>query len=215
MNAKPFSSRVDAVSYIEELLGPDGSRDLAEAILKTDRVGPWKNCAGVIRAMDEKTWAEVIREGEAMLCAIKIPAPKAEDTKRDVPDGDHAKASAKATLASILEMVAKLKAAEEADDDDAREEAETAIHEDPLSVLVRDGWREPGAKSNGPEEFEILLSTGGPATRLVGSLNAHNEPDGVELQYQDWGTPWTEYAPTTEEEREALMSYAQCFYFGE
>ena len=47
----------------------------------------------------------------------------------------HWRSQADAQLASIREMVAALTAAEESEDDDAREEAESAIHEDALSVL--------------------------------------------------------------------------------
>lgn len=33
-------------------------------------------------------------------------------------------------------------------------------------------------------------------------------------QYQDWGTPWTEYFPTSEE-LEKVLVYCQLHYFGE
>lgn len=70
--------------------------------------------------------------------------------------------------------------------DERSEDAEQMIHEDPLSVLVRDGWREPGGHTDeGPEEYEILLSTGGPATRIrrrAGRLRAKDRaPRGARL----------------------------------
>jgi len=121
---------------------------------------------------------------------------------------------AQAQLASIREMVAALKAAEEANDDEAREKAETAIHEDPCSVQVRSAWHCPSEDVNtGDGEFVILLCTGGPACRLFGDLDT-SEPYTVELQYQDWFTPWESY-PLDSDEEEDVLAYCQQFYFGE
>ena len=87
------------------------------------------------------------------------------------------------------------------------------IQEGPLSVEVRSGWYLPGGDST-PEEFNILLSTGGPALRLVGGLDEHGTPTRAYLQYQDWGTPWTDYY-AGEGSDAVLLAYAQQFYFGE
>lgn len=100
------------------------------------------------------------------------------------------------------------------------EEAQQHIHEDPLSVQVRSGWYDIGALDTDtePVEYEILLCTGGPAVRIRGSLGLHGEPVSARLQYQDWGTPWTEYIlPYSNRlDRYApLLTYAQQFYFGE
>jgi hypothetical protein len=95
----------------------------------------------------------------------------------------------------------------EFDEEAAREEIQTS----PLSFQVREGWHSPG-EAGELEEFEILLSTGGPALRIIGELDAHKQPDRARLQYQDWGTPWTEYF---EVERATLLAYCQQFYFGE
>lgn len=99
------------------------------------------------------------------------------------------------------------------DDDATREAAEQQIQEGPLSVTVRDGWRSPGGDNTpeGPHEYEILLSTGGPALRIYGRIGDHNEPESAELQAQDWGTPWT-CVPDCDEA--ILLAYAQQFYFG-
>lgn len=101
---------------------------------------------------------------------------------------------------------------------DENEDARRELEEGPLSVMVRDGWRSPGGEV-GPnpepaEEFEILLSTGGPALRIWGTLS-HGEPDECELQMQDWGTPWTKWTPEPydPEYRNTLRAYASCFYF--
>lgn len=86
------------------------------------------------------------------------------------------------------------------------------IEESPLSVQVRSGWYNPGAEPNKPEEFEILLSTGGPALRIIGDLDDYGQPKRPCLEYQDWGTPWTEYFDV---ERETLANWCAVFYFGD
>ena len=94
----------------------------------------------------------------------------------------------------------------------ANDEARETIEQSVLSVMVRDGWRQPGAsQEDGPEEYEILLSTGGPALRIVGQLDQHNQPSSAELQHQDWGTPWTRF-PAPEA---TLLAFASVFWFGE
>lgn len=92
-----------------------------------------------------------------------------------------------------------------------RDDAERRIHEGPLSVEVRSDWHVPGDSAH-PAEFRILLSTGGPATRIIGELNEYGEPTSAKLQVQNWFTPWTEYRGADEE---VLLTYCRCFYFGE
>lgn len=94
----------------------------------------------------------------------------------------------------------------ESEDDVQRE-----IDEGPLSIQVRDGWRSPGAPSDGAEEFEILLSTGGPALRIFGELSG-GYAQSAELQAQDWFKPWTA-VPDVDDD--VVLRYAQCFYLGE
>lgn len=137
---------------------------------------------------------------------------------------NHAEENAKAWLENILEMVSALKAFEDDDRDDetpvtidgdvmnSRDDVEERIQESPLSVQIRGGWHSVGEQAE-DEEFEILLSTGGPALRIVGDLGQY-KPERPRLQYQDWGTPWTEYI-VTGEDREALETFCQQFYFGE
>ena len=128
---------------------------------------------------------------------------------------DNAKAQAAAQLASIGEMVARLNREQEAGNDDAYIEAQEDIQNDALSVEVRSGWTPCGDVPFRAEEFMILLCTGGPAVRIVGTLDEHNQPDEARLEHQDWFTPWTPYACTTEAESDALLTYCQQFYFGE
>jgi hypothetical protein len=123
---------------------------------------------------------------------------------------EHAKSNASGWLASIEEMISDLEA-DNPSRSETRDEIEQRIHESVLSVMVRDGWRVPGtASDDGAEEYEILLTTGGPALRIWGKLSQYDDPETAELQMQDWGTPWTRY-PAAEA---TLLKFAQCFYFG-
>jgi len=98
-----------------------------------------------------------------------------------------------------------------AGDCESQEDARQRIQEDPLSVQVRSGWHNVGETSE-PEEFEILLCTGGPAVRIMGELDEYNQPSRAYIQYQDWGTPWTDYFE--EGVTATCLEYAQQFYFG-
>ena len=89
----------------------------------------------------------------------------------------------------------------------SREEAEQQIQEDALSAQVRSGW-EDSAENFKAAEYCLLLTTGGPAVRIVGELE-DGEPTSATLEVQDWGTPWTEYM-----HGETLLTYARCFCFG-
>lgn len=89
----------------------------------------------------------------------------------------------------------------------------------PLSVTVRHGWKVPGSDSK-PEEFEILLGTGGPAVRIYGTLDNYHCPDNVQIQNQDWGTPWQRVPTkglkwTADEIHHCLRCFAVIFNFGE
>lgn len=87
------------------------------------------------------------------------------------------------------------------------------IMESPLSVQVRGGWHNPG-DDDSPEYFVILLTTGGPALRIIGELDDHCEPTSARLEYQDWGTPWTEHEINGTDVAN-LMQFCGCFYFGD
>lgn len=100
-----------------------------------------------------------------------------------------------------------------AGDCENQDAARDRIQEDPLSVLVRSGWYSPGDERDPepPEDFEILLCTGGPAVRIMGELDEASQPDRAWLEYQCWGVPWTRYFDT---DQEVLLRYATEFYFG-
>lgn len=125
---------------------------------------------------------------------------------------DHARAQAERYLESIKEIVTRFAIAT----DEEKDKIETEIHEMPLSVLVRDGWREVGDFVHGEKavEFEILLATGGGACRIIGDLDKYHEPDDVRLQYQDWGTPWTDLELSDEDER-TVTDFCHQFCFAE
>lgn len=107
------------------------------------------------------------------------------------------------------EELAEMEAA--AGDCSDRDEARQTIEEDALSVEVRSDWHTPGDDSE-PTDFQILLCTGGPAVRIMGELQ-QGEPSRAWLEYQDWGTPWTERL-NHDGDHDALLTYARCFYFG-
>jgi len=125
---------------------------------------------------------------------------------------------AQAQLDSIRSLLDAWDAAHAVDDDDAIEEAGQAIQEDALSVEVRSGWYAPGSEGTGeesgnPEEYTILLCTGGPAVRIIGDLSQYSEPESATLEHQDWGTSWAPLDITHREEQ-ALIEYATHYYFG-
>lgn len=95
--------------------------------------------------------------------------------------------------------------------DEVAEAIEEQMRESVLSVEVRSGWQSPGEHLE-EAEYQILLSTGGPALRLRGELDEHSQPYRVFMEHQDWGTPWT---LCFDVDREALMWFVGLFWFGE
>jgi hypothetical protein len=97
-----------------------------------------------------------------------------------------------------------------------RDDAERRIQEHPLSIEMRGAWYGYGtepADAGRPVEFKILLSTGGPATEILGELDEHGQPRRAYIQAQDWGTPWTDCPKAIDQD--TLLTYCRCFYFGE
>ena len=144
-----------------------------------------------------------------------VPKPK------PAPQPDHAKEQAIAQLESIHDMMQALTDAEKLHDEKDSvetlgdvEAAQQAIEEDPLSVEVRGDWYIPGTQQPSDAEYSILLCTGGPAVRVYGQLDEHNQPRTAVIEYQDWGTPWTELRGMESQDRDVLLAYAQRFYFG-
>lgn len=141
---------------------------------------------------------------------------------------NHAIDNARGHLESIRELVERTKgfAAGEDEDEQSREALDREFDEYPLSVLVRSGWYVPGSdprsvSTMAPCEFEILLSTGGPALRIIGELDEYGQPEEYpKMQWQDWGTPWTDlhgsdmpFEPS--EVDRVLLRFAEHFWYGE
>lgn len=110
--------------------------------------------------------------------------------------------AAKDELAELLDDAAGYTSADEVME---------AIQEDPLSVEIRSDWGSVGGSLEA-SEFRILLCTGGPAVQIRGELDEYNTPCRAWLEYQDWGTPWTQFFDASQE---TLLTYCQQFYFGE
>ena len=84
-----------------------------------------------------------------------------------------------------------------------------------LSLEFRSGWYSSlydRVRIGEPEEFKILLTWGGPALRVIGEIE-ENYAVNPKLQFQDWGTPWTDLE-ITEDQQDALNWFCNCFYFG-
>jgi len=122
-------------------------------------------------------------------------------------------------LSEIVRLVKILNWAWDTDRNLLAESIEERLHEMPLSITVRDGWRMPGQPTDEqPEEFEILLGTGGPAVRIYGTLDRYGEPDQCQLQNQDWHTPWQAVripAADCPAAPQALLKFCRCFYFAD
>ena len=138
-----------------------------------------------------------------MVNALEVDYDRLEEL-RDLESNNHLDVPEQEELAELEEA---------ADGCDSEDGARERILDDPLTVEVREGWHAPGDTGASPEEFQILLCTGGPAVRIFGELDEYCQPKRAWIQYQDWGTPWTEYI-TSSEEDDAVLTYCQQFYFG-
>lgn len=96
----------------------------------------------------------------------------------------------------------------DAGDCEDQDDAQERISEDPLEVSVRSDWQTPHEDLE-VTQFRILLCTGGPAVQIVGELDEHKTPCRAWMEYQDWGTPWTEYVGA---QSSRLVAYAQHFF---
>jgi hypothetical protein len=158
-----------------------------------------------------------------MVAALNVDFDRLEELREELQElseaydnaeSDEEKANANQELCAwqdeYAEELAELEA--EAGGCESREDAEQDIQDDPLSIQVRSGWVSLGEEMQ-PEEFEIILCAGGPAVRILGELDAYNQPCRAWIEYQDWGTAWTQLFG--EIEQETLLKYCQQFYFGE
>ena len=134
----------------------------------------------------------------------------------------HAITNARGQLESIKELYRSYQEADLIDDYDKQDVLREKAQEEALCVEFKSGWTS-NPEDMKPEEFKILLSTGGPACQIVGRLDYEN-PFDIQIQYQDWGTFWeplqlnSHYAdksPNITSDYEALEWFCNCFYFGE
>jgi hypothetical protein len=147
-----------------------------------------------------------------MVAALECDYDRLEELRDAKSDWDTEENDGKAWAEANEDDAAELAELEEArGEHEDRESAEQAIHEDPLSLQFRSGWCSSKDEME-PEEYELLLGTGGPAVRIVGEIDG-GEAHSARLEVQDWFTPWVEHI-TTGSDHEALMTYVRCFYFG-
>lgn len=86
------------------------------------------------------------------------------------------------TLQELTELAAEC---------ESQDEALERLENNPLDIQFRSGW-ESYTSDFTPSEFSILLCTGGPAVRILGEMDDNGYPYRAWVEYQDWGTPWTE-----------------------
>ena len=135
----------------------------------------------------------------------------------------HAISNARGQLESIKKLYKNYLEADLIDDYNKQDEIREQAQEEALSVEFRSSWTS-NLEDMKPEEFKILLSTGGPACQIVGKLDQYNQPTDIEIQYQDWFTPWeslqlnctyADKSPNITSDYEALEWFCNCFYFGQ
>jgi len=168
-----------------------------------------------------RSWMETISEHIACMNADRKRLEELRDEREtwvindggDVDEQNRTPAEWVKEFPDEAEELAELTMAVTVDGEELDEDAiHERIQESPLSVEVRGDWHAPGEEDEGPSEFNILLSTGGPALRIIGDLDANREPTRARLQYQDWGTPWTELVDVDHDD---LLAWCCVFYFGE
>lgn len=143
-----------------------------------------------------------------MVAALQCDYDQLEALREARDDHDGTPQDWASTNPSEAQELAELEAA--AGDCVSQDDARQRIEEDALSIEVRSDWQSIGETLE-PAEYCMLLTTGGPAVRIIGELD-NGEPSRPRLQVQDWGTPWTDY---NDAERDVLQAYCACFYFGE
>tara|TARA_A100001518_G_C1170372_1_gene21947 strand:- start:47 stop:445 length:399 start_codon:yes stop_codon:yes gene_type:complete len=125
---------------------------------------------------------------------------------------NYALENAKGHMESMVEDFKKDQQLQESNDYKEQDELRESVLNSALSVEFRSGWYSSPEDEKKAEEFRILLSTGGPALRIIGKLDDYG-PIEPKLQFQDWGTPWTDFE-ITEDQQKALNWFCNCFYFG-
>ena len=135
---------------------------------------------------------------------------------------NHALTNCKGQLENIIELY-KLsqQAYKEGSGNDERDFIEEAT-EMALDVCWKsDDWQAVGEQANfTPTKGRVLLTTGGPACQVVCDIE-DGYPTNPEIQWQDWGTPWTTPSIQCELELDfdtataALEWFINLFWWGE
>ena len=135
---------------------------------------------------------------------------------------NHALTNCKGQLENIIELY-KLsqQAYKEGRGNDERDFIEEAT-DMALDVCWKsDDWQAVGSSEGfTPTKGRVLLTTGGPACQVICNLDG-DYPSDPEIQWQDWGTPWT--TPSIQNELQldfeladsALEWFINLFYWGE
>lgn len=154
----------------------------------------------------ERDWVEEVGKPafaaiEEMVAAVTLDWERFEELKEisEDPETKYSEWEDREEFEELREA-----AGDCSDEDDARER----IEQDPLSVELG-GWWSPGSEPEATE-YRILLSTGGPAVRIVGDLTGYYEPATARLEVQGWFKPWTEH-PCDDD---VLLEYASRVYLG-
>ena len=136
---------------------------------------------------------------------------------------NHALTNCMSQLSFIKDLFIRYRLAESNNDYDLMHQIREEVNEAPLSIEYRSGWVPHFEDDVKPEEFKILLSWGGPACRIIGKIEDEFTLKDIEIQYQDWGTPWislqlnshlSDKSPQIIDDYEALEWVCNGFYFG-
>ena len=131
----------------------------------------------------------------------------------------HALANCKGQLENIIDLYKRFNFDETLGALD-KEEIEELAKDEALDVCWKsDDWQAVGAELT-PTKGRVLLTTGGPACQVICNIE-DGYPSDPEIQWQDWGTPWTTPSIQCELELDfeladsALEWFINLFYWGE
>ena len=132
---------------------------------------------------------------------------------------NHALANCKGQLENIIDLYKRFNFDETLGALD-KEEIEELAKDEALDVCWKsDDWQAVGAELT-PTKGRVLLTTGGPACQVICNIE-EGYPSDPEIQWQDWGTPWTTPSIQCELELDfeladsALEWFINLFYWGE
>ena len=132
---------------------------------------------------------------------------------------NHALANCKGQLENIIDLYKRFNFDETLGALD-KEEIEELAKDEALDVCWKsDDWQAVGAELT-PTKGSVLLTTGGPACQVICNIE-DGYPSDPEIQWQDWGTPWTTPSIQCELELDfeladsALEWFINLFWWGE